>query len=87
MLYISLFVVYCILFIFSDSIIDHPYFDGCISDLNINQNPINILGDYLAKVGTVQCTELVKRSITFQEAPADGAGQPDEGYVHVSLSA
>ncbi|KAF6025340.1 hypothetical protein EB796_016357 [Bugula neritina] len=55
-----------------DSIIDHPYFDGCISDLNINQNPINILGDYLAKVGTVQCTELVKRSITFQEAPADG---------------
>lgn len=65
---------------------DLPYFDGCVSDLQLNEKAKNILTNNVAKVGTVSGCTLVKRAVTFKEAEeADIGTDEDTGYVQVKV--
>ena len=64
---------------------DHPYYDGCISDLTLNTNKQNILENNKAMVEVVAGCTLVKRAVTFKEADDSVDETKVEGYVQVTF--
>ncbi|XP_067931597.1 laminin subunit alpha-like [Watersipora subatra] len=61
----------------------HDYFDGCIWDISLARQTKKILGSNTAKKGVLTGCKLVKRAVTFKEAPAGTKPTDDEGFVHI----
>ena len=61
---------------------NHPYFDGCVNDLSINQQPKSIATNFKSKVNTVPGCKLIKRRLTFREPQPNPRTM--ESYAHVS---